>query len=101
MRLPARRGVAASASCDAFPDCCSVSAGAQRGEQAALGDGCLNSSAETASVRVDARGRRGVPTTRASLDLVRPPGENGGALSGPAGPSGRTSTVPRRRQLRA
>ena len=30
-------------------------------EQAALGDGCLNSSAETARARVDARRRRGVP----------------------------------------
>ena len=58
VRLPP---VAASASCEAFRTAACVRGRAAGREQAALGDGCLNSSAETARARVDACRRRGVP----------------------------------------
>ena len=77
----ARRGVgvAASASCEAFRTAACVRGRAAGREQAALGDGCLNSSAETARARIAARRRRGVPEDSGVPGPRETAGETGGA----------------------
>ena len=77
----ARRGVgvAASASCEAFRSAALCPRARGEAEQAALGDGCLNSSAETAGPRVDARRRRGGPDDSGVPGPRETAGETGGA----------------------